>query len=107
MIKTVELLPKIAKRNLKNLFLHILENNCTVFIKFVGAILPKSRKTILDCQLNSLLSRKLFKNPTKVWGLKKLTKLYPRFLIEKNQNLFYSFTYIFPDYLVHDFTKEF
>ena len=27
----------------------------TAFIKFVLAILPKSRKTVLDCQLNSFI----------------------------------------------------
>ena len=27
----------------------------TLFIKFIHAILPKSRKTIIDCQLNSFL----------------------------------------------------
>jgi hypothetical protein len=33
----------------------ILESNYTVVIKFVYAILPKSRRMIIDYQLNSLL----------------------------------------------------
>ena len=35
----------------------ILVSNYTVFIKFVGAILSKSRKMIIDCRLNSLLEK--------------------------------------------------
>ena len=36
-------------------FVVIFGSNYTVFIKFVNAILPKSRRTIIDYQLNSLL----------------------------------------------------
>ena len=58
LIKTAELLPKIATRNLKNILAQIwtiLVSNYTVFIKFYYAILPKSRRMIIDYQLNSLL----------------------------------------------------
>ena len=43
----------------------------------------------------------------KDWGLEKETKVYPRFLIEKKSDFFYSFTCIFPHYMGHDITKEF
>ena len=33
----------------------ILGSNYTVIIKFIDAILSKSRRMIIDCQLNSLL----------------------------------------------------
>ena len=36
-------------------------------------------------------------------GDKSISKI----LIEKNQNFFYSFTCIFPDYMGHEITKEF
>ena len=36
-------------------FVAIFGSNYTVFIKFVHAILPKSRRRIVDYQLNSLL----------------------------------------------------
>ena len=52
------LLPKIAKKKFKNIFSQIwviLGSNYTVFIKFIGSILSKSRRMIIDCQLNSLL----------------------------------------------------
>ena len=54
LIKTEELLQKIAINNLKNILAQIwtiLVSNYTVFIKFVGVILPKSRKMIIDYQL--------------------------------------------------------
>ena len=55
-------LPKIAKNNLTNLFLLnfvFWGSNYTVFFKFIAAILSKSRRKILDCQLNSLLEIQL------------------------------------------------
>ena len=51
-------LPKLFKSvpmYFSSCLLHFLEVNYTVFIKFVYAILPKSRRTVIDCQLNSLL----------------------------------------------------
>ena len=44
---------------------------------------------------------------TKDWRLKKETKAYQRFLIEKVRFFFHSFTCIFSDYMAHDITKEF
>ena len=47
-----------CKKELKNLFSQtwvILGSNQTVFIKFIGSILSKRRRMIIDCQLNSLL----------------------------------------------------
>ena len=43
----------------------------------------------------------------KDWRLKKETKAYQRFLIEKVRFFFHSFTCIFSDYMAHDITKEF
>ena len=54
----IALLPKIATKNLKNILAQIwtiLVSNYTVFIKSVHAILPKSRRMIIDYQLNKLL----------------------------------------------------
>ena len=50
---------------------------------------------------------KVSRNCAKEWGLEKETKVYQRFLIEKKSEFFYSFTYIFPDYMAHEITKEF
>ena len=58
LIETVELLAKIATKNLKNILAQIwtiFVSNYTVFIKFYHAILPKSRRMIIDYQLNSFL----------------------------------------------------
>ena len=53
LIKTLYLLTKIVQIRANIFFkLHIF---CTVSFKFVLAILPKSRRTIIDYQLNSLL----------------------------------------------------
>ena len=41
------------------------------------------------------------------WGLEKETKVFPRFSIENKTVFLCSFTYIFPDYVGHDITKEF
>ena len=57
-IKAKKVLPKIAQfcENIFfKFFVAILKSNYTDFIKFIYAILPKSRRTIIDCQLNSLL----------------------------------------------------
>ena len=40
----------------------------------------------------------------KDWRLKKLTKVYSRFLIEKKSEFFYPFTCIFPDHMVYEIT---
>ena len=56
--KSLIIASKNQKINLKYLFSQIwaiLGNNFIVFIKFIGAILSKSRETIIDCQLISLL----------------------------------------------------
>ena len=58
LIKTVQLLPKIAQiceNSFFKFFFAILSSNCTVFIKNFIANLSKSRRMIIDCQLNSLL----------------------------------------------------
>ena len=60
LIKTVQLLQNIATKNLKNIFSQIwtiLGSNYKVFIKFVHAILPKSRRMIIDYQLKKLLEK--------------------------------------------------
>ena len=47
-----------SKKELEKLFSQIwaiLGSNYTVFIKFIGSILSKSRRTIIEYQLNSLL----------------------------------------------------
>ena len=40
--------------------------------------------------------------PSKDWGIEKETKVYPRFLIEKKPEFFYSLSCIFPDYMDHN-----
>ena len=57
LVKTVSLLPKIAKKELETIYFYRFEQlweEITVFIKFISAILCQSRKMIIDCQLNSL-----------------------------------------------------
>ena len=57
-MKAVKILPKIAQicdTIFFKFFFAILISDYTVSIKFVHAIWPKIRKTILDCKLNSIL----------------------------------------------------
>ena len=58
LMKAVELLPKIAQicdTIFFKFFIAIFASNYTVSIKFIHVIWPKSKRTILDCKLNSLL----------------------------------------------------
>ena len=61
---------------------------------------PSNPPAQLEWRLND-------KKVCKDWRLKKETKAYQRFLIEKVRFFFHSFTCIFSDYMAHDITKEF
>ena len=58
LMNAVKILPKIAQicdNRFFNFFFAILGSNYTDFIKYLFANLSKTRRMIIDCQLNSLL----------------------------------------------------
>ena len=75
----------------------------------ISTNIPVRGFQIDDCVLQSGLNFANLKCQVyiKDWGLEKETKVYPRFSIENKTVFLCSFTYIFPDYVGHDITKEF